>query len=105
MTKEIKIGDKTERFSASGVLPITYRDQTGRDFFADVQAMSGGISNNVLDIAYAMYTDANPEDGLDEKTWLRGMNFADLNNAIPEIINLLAETQETTSEAKKKSDQ
>ncbi len=104
MVREIQIGEKEVKFGASGALPIIYRDLTGRDFFADMQSMSETVNSTILDIAWAMHKDAEPESAEDQREWLRRFDFMDINSAIPEIVELLSDTQKTTSEVKKKSD-
>ncbi len=103
MVKEIQIGEQKVKFGASGALPVIYRDVTGRDFFTDMQSMSETVNGTILDIAWAMHKDAEPDCGGDQKEWLRQFDFMDLNNAIPEIVGLLSDTQKTTSEVKKKN--
>lgn len=106
MVKEIVIGGKAERFEASGALPVLYRNLVGRDFFTDLQGMGdGALSSAILDMAWVMYKAANEDAPEDEVRWLAQYDFADINNAIPEIIDLLASSQKTTSEPKKKDGQ
>ncbi len=100
--KEINIGGEPVAFGASGALPIFYREETGRDIFADMQSMTTTVSDKVLDLIWVMYREANPDDCTNEREWLMNFSYADINTALPEIFELLAETQKTLSVPKKK---
>lgn len=105
MTREIQIGGRPEKFSATGALPIVYRDLTGRDFFEDFGTMTDGVSETTLAIAWAMHRSAAPDDTASEKEWLDRFDFMALTEALSDIVSILSETQTTTSVAKKKNDQ
>ena len=63
-----------------------------------------GMGNDaILDIAYAMHHHACPDEHIPKMDWLEQFEFADLNDAFPSIIEMLAQTQKTTSESKKKN--
>lgn len=104
MIKEIKIGEEKVLFKASGALPVLYRQETGRDFFADVQTM-GAESDKMLDMAWVMHKHAVPDEHGERLEWLERFEFMDMNNALVSIMEMLTDTQKTTSAAKKKSGQ
>lgn len=102
MIREIQIGDEKVPFKASGALPVLYRQETGRDFFNDIQTLGSG-SDKILDLAWVMYKHADPDAHEEKLAWLERFEFMELNNALSGIVEMLTDTQKTTSSAKKKS--
>ena len=103
MTQNIRIGETDTLFRTSAALPFVYREVTGRDFFGDMQNMDTG-NDTILDIAYVMHVHACPDEHISKIEWLEQFEFADLNDAFPSIIEMLAQSQKITSESKKKND-
>lgn len=100
MVQTITISNTAVRFKSSAALPVVYRDLTGREFFDDLQHTNENIST-AYDMAYVMYKHANPEADESKLEWLEKFELADLNNAIPELVNMLAAETKTASAAKK----
>lgn len=99
MTKEIQIGESKVLFGASALLPVLYRELTGREFFEDTSKV-GDSGSIAYDMAWVMFRDANPDSNTAEVDWLRQFNFVDFNNALPEIVDLMLASQSTKSAAK-----
>lgn len=102
MVKEIPIGGKPVKFKMTAAFPLVYRELTGREFFKDSQDMAENGSL-AFDLLWVMHKHAEPDDTLSEMEWLEQFDFADLNEAIPAIVDMMARSEQTQSDAKKNS--
>lgn len=97
--KTIKIGGKEYEMKASAFTQFAYKNETGRSFLKDIQKLSEvdttdleviyDILEPLLDIAYVMIKEANPDQVNNKEDFYKGIEslFDDVK-WIEEVINL-----------------
>lgn len=111
MEKTIKVNGHDIDFKTNGAFPRFYRLINKRDIFYDMQKLNsadvladGGIE--VLeDVAFAMAKFAHPKDKTTIEEWLAQFETFDLFEILPDLIAMWTDETETSSEAKKKTEQ
>lgn len=103
-SKVIKIDGQDVKVRVSGATPIFYRKLTGRDLIKDMQGLSAEeVDFEVLgNMAFTMFKQANPEYSGTALDWLDQYSMMGVYSALPELINLWVENQQTTVKSKKK---
>ena len=115
MVKTVNINGRQVIFKASGATPMLYRIKFGRDVFADIGRLESAIKKNkkglnydnldlqvFLNIAYLMAKQADPSVPDDQLEWLDTFEVFDINQILPEIMELWKNNSQTTIENKKK---
>lgn len=111
MEKTINIYGRKIDFKTNGAFPRFYRLLNKRDIFADMQKLNGddvladGGIEVLEDVAFAMAKFANPKDKITIEDWLAQFETFDLFEIMPELIAMWTDETETSSEAKKKTEQ
>lgn len=110
MTKTIVIDGEPRRITANALLPKKYRHQFNRDLIADMKAFSAGyektgeIDEDVLErLTWLMLREGGEDVGETPDEWLASLNtIFGLYEILPEVVELWASTNKTTSRPKKK---
>ncbi len=115
MQKDIMIGDEKIPVRSTASTTYRYRQAFGSDLiaeFADVKDNNNNAKSVEIGqrLAYVMAmagkgTDMNTINFEGYINWLDGFDAADLLEAIPEVINMWAESKRTLSETQKKTGQ
>lgn len=107
MEKNVNIDGKIVVFKSNGSLPIRYRLETQRDFFADIIKMQGiekdmsGIDFTVFyNVAHVMAKIADPSTP-PLMEWLEGFECFDVQQVFTEIQDLLIASFAKTKTPKK----
>lgn len=126
MEKIIKVGDKEVKMRASALVPRLYRFKFGRDMIADMNKLKRAYQKaadlpedateeekqdaqlTVLDLTIfentafimAKHADSNQPDNPDE--WLDQYEMFSIYEVLPQILELWALSNVTTSKSKKK---
>lgn len=112
MEKTIKIGNKEVKMKATASTPKRYRNMFNRDLLVELQKIASHIDVNtgafigevdfdvVENLAYIMAKQA--DDGIAEiEDWLDMFEPTDVYNAIPQILSVWNNSQETLSTPKR----
>lgn len=126
MEKVIKVDGKDVRMRASALIPRLYRFKFGRDIIKDMITLqkakkrADALSKDATDeeiqeaqfsvidltifenVAYIMAKHADPAIPDTPEEWLEGFNMFSIYEILPEILNLWALSNQTTSIPKKK---
>ena len=112
MDKVLTIGDKEVGFRVTASTPMRYRNRFGRDIFADLLAIkedvngASGFSVKSLEafefLSYIMAKQYDPEIPDKPEDWLDEFEAFSIYEYLPEIMDLWAQNESTTSTAKKK---
>ena len=112
MDKILMIGDKEVGFRATPSTPMRYRNRFGRDIYDDLIAIRNdvmkdeGFSMKALEafeyLAYTMAKQYDPNIPELPEDWLDEFESFSIYRYLPEIMDLWAQNESTTSEAKKK---
>lgn len=115
MEKVIQIGNRDIKLRSSAATYIKYRREFKEDLFktlqditkeigADGEIPDGGVAV-LLQAAYIMACQADPNMKKDLDTWLEQFELMDSLNGIQGVFEMLMGDQVTIDEAKKKKDQ
>lgn len=106
------IGDQAVPFKATAATTRRYRQRTGRDLFADFNAISeamhspAGLSALNLqafeDVAYIMAKQADPDVPDDPDEWLDRFDLLDIYEVLPQIVTLWGASMQTSVESASK---
>lgn len=115
MEKVITISGKDIPFKATASTPRKYRAATGRDLLKDLFSISSAASSSggavdfskldmdiLLDLAYTMAKQADPDLTRDPEEWLDQFEPFDVINACGEILQLWGMSQKPLEKSKKK---
>lgn len=114
MEKTINVGGRDIPFKATASTPRRYRAQTGKDLLKDLYAISAASSNGgavdfskidtdvLMQLAYTMAKQADPEVPDDINDWLDEFEPMDVLNACGEILMLWGASQKPIEKTKKK---
>ncbi len=112
MDKILMIGDKEVGFRATASTPMRYRNRFGRDIYDDLIAIRDDIKNDkgfsmkALEsfefLAYTMAKQYDPSIPELPEDWLDQFDSFNIYQYLPEIMDLWAQNESTTSSAKKK---
>lgn len=114
VTKKIDIDGTEVEFRASAAIPRLYRNEFGRDIYADLEKLGGDVeSGTTLDtfslemfenLSWLMAKHANPDtvpDTPDE--WLEQFNVFSIYTVLPAILDLWGMNTKTLATTKKNS--
>lgn len=126
MEKIIKVGDKEVKMRASALVPRLYRFKFGRDMIADMNKLKRAYQKaadlpedateeekqdaqlTVLDLtifentAFIMAKHADPDQPNNPDEWLDQYEMFSIYEVLPQILELWALSNVTTSKSKKK---
>ena len=112
MKKVIKIGDKELTVKATGATPRLYRLEFKRDLFVDMQKLESLDDDNperfeiLENVAYMMAKQGETSEGhdfpKDITEWLESFDMLEFFEVLPDIFELWADNNATTTEPKKK---
>ena len=119
ITKSIEIDGREVQFKASAAIPRIYRNQYGRDLFADMNQLMSDVGSNdenssslslesleiFENIAYLMAKHADPSVPGTPEEWLDGFDMFSIYLILPQIVELWRLNNETDVEAKKNNPQ
>lgn len=114
MERVIQIGTQEVPMKATANTPRVYRETFGKDLIVEMQKLfnhingkgelQGDFDFGVIErLAYTMAKQANRELGTIDD-WLDQFGMDDVYGAMAQIVNLWAESKQTTSEAKKNTE-
>lgn len=117
MDKIVRIDDKDVKFRASALTPRLYRHIFGRDFLVDINKLRSSFTKitktgdestlEIIDleifenIAYTMAKQGDPNIPADPGEWLDQFDTFSVYYVLPEIMELWAMNEATTSVPKK----
>lgn len=112
MDKVLNIGDKVVGFRCTASTPMRYRNRFGRDIFEDLLRLRDevdkdeGFSIKSLEsfefLSYIMAKQYDPSIPDTPEDWLDNFEAFSIYEYLPEIMDLWAQNEFTTSTAKKK---
>lgn len=108
LVRTVNIGGTDVPMCASAALPRLYRHNTGKDLFADMQAIGDDATNQidfVESLAYTMakYADPTVPDNINE--WLGQFPMLAMYEAMPQVLELWGLNSANDVDSKKNSEQ
>ena len=102
MEKTLTIDGKQVTFKTTGATPLRYKQQVGKDFFAEIAKMSNGKKFNLADLdmeafyniawVFAKTADKTIPDPLE---WLDTFDSFPILDIIPDLQDMLLGTMQT----------
>ena len=104
MEKKVKIGEIEVSFKANASTPLRYRMLFKSDLLKDIERLQKDNSDTtpVLQLAYVMAKQANPDITDDIVEWLDQFDLIPFYQAMPQFLALWGESKTTLETTKKK---